>query len=417
MTIQQMREKRAALAKELRNLVDTHPGKEGWGKDGEHQKVYERLAAEIGDLDAEVERTQRALDLDAASAHAAQRIADEDGVSLDEAHDTGAAEKRIFAAFLRGGVEGLTAQDRQYVARRRDEARRVMGTMSTTTPSEGGYLVPREFAATLIEAMKAFGGMRAVATVIGTGTGASLDYPTTDATSEEGEILGENASVTGADATFGIKTIGAFKYSSKKVAVPFELLQDAMVDLEGHIVQRLATRIARITNKHFTIGDGSGEPEGVVTAATAGATGASGQVDSVKYTDLLKLKHSVDPAYRDNGRFMFHDTTLLALKQLQDLQGRPLWLPGVALKEPDTIDGSPFVINQQMPTMAASAKSVLYGDFSKYIIRDVMAVLLFRMTDSAFTLQGQVGFVAFSRHDGKLVDVGGAVKAFAHPAS
>ena len=90
------------------------------------------------------------------------------------------------------------------------------------------------------------------------------------------------------------------------------------------------------------------------------------------YDDLVELEHSLDPAYREGGRcsFMFADTTLKAIKKLKDGQGRPLWLPGIDVKEPASILGYRYVINQSVPAMAATAKSVLFGDFSKYIIRE-----------------------------------------------
>src|SRR5690606_24157164 len=176
----------------------------------------------------------------------------------------------------------------------------------------------------LTEAMAAFGGMRSVATILSTGSGNPINYPTTDATSEEGEIVGQNAAVTAADFAFGVKSLGAFKYSSKSVAVPFELLQDAVIDLDAHIVQRLAQRLARITNKHFTVGVGTTQPTGVATAASVGVTAAS--ATAFTYDELIDLEHSVDPAYRQSGvcRFMFHDTVLKALKKLKDDQKRPI---------------------------------------------------------------------------------------------
>ncbi|MNJ81282.1 Phage capsid family protein [compost metagenome] len=67
--------------------------------------------------------------------------------------------------------------------------------------------------------------------------------------------------------------------------------------------------------------------------------------------------------------------------------------------------------------MAASAKSILFGDFNRYKIRDVMQVLLFRMTDSAYTKKGQVGFLAFLRSGGRLMDVGGALKYYQNSAT
>lgn len=409
MTIQQMRERRSALAREARHLVDQHPGAK-WG--AEQDKRFAALKAEIEAIDAEVKRTQEALDLEAADAHAEELVAIEAGVSRDQARATMDREARIFDAFLRGGIENLTTEQRQYVAERRRQAQ-VLGAMSTGTPGEGGYLVPREFATRLVEAQKAFGGIRAVASVLSTSTGAALDYPTTDATGEEGEIVGENATVTRGDATFGIKSLGAYKFSSKDIALPIELLQDSAIDVEGHIVGRLATRIARAFNRYATVGTGTAQPEGVVTASTVGKVGANGQTTSVTYDDLVDLIHSLDPAYRANASIMTADSSIKVLKKLKDGQGRPIWLPGIDVKEPDTLLGYRYSVNQHVPAMAANAKSILFGDFSKYLIRDVMAVMLFRMTDSAFARNGQVGFLALSRHDGKLLDTG-AVKHYAN---
>jgi HK97 family phage major capsid protein len=411
MTIQALREQRTTHAKSLRNLVDQHAG-DKWRD--EHQTQYDTLVANIDRLDLEIDRTQKTFDLEAQTHAALQHHADRHGISTDEAaHDQG-QERAIFISWLRGGINSLTSDQQQFVARKTAQIR---ATMSTTTDSQGGYLVPTEVARQLIEAMAAFGGMRSVATVLSTGSGNPINYPTTDATSEEGEIVGENSPVTAADFALGIKTLGSFKYSSKSVAIPFELLQDAVIDLEAHVTQRLAQRIARITNKHFTVGVGTTTPTGVVTAATVGPTGAA--ATKIAYDELIDLEHSVDPAYREAGtcRFMFHDGTLKELKKLKDDQKRPLWLPGLAVREPDTILGYAYTVNQHMPVLAANAKAVLFGDFSKYIIRDVMAVSLFRMTDSKYTEKGQVGFLAFSRHDGNLADVGGAIKALKQAAT
>lgn len=405
MSIQSLREERAHHAKTLRNLVDQHPG-DKW--QDEQQKQYDTLVADIDRLDGQIERQQKAYDLEAQNRASIEQRAYQHGISIDEAGHQQQQEQAIFVAWLRGGMSALTYEQQQLVARK---AASIRADLGTTVPAEGGYLVPTDVAHQLIEAIAAFGGMRDVATILPTASGNPINYPTTNATAEEGEIVGENQSVTAQDFTFGVKSIGAYKYSSMSVAVPFELLQDAVIDLEAHINQRLAQRIARITNRHFTVGTGVGQPTGIVTAASVGANAAAPA--AISFDELIDLEHSVDPAYRQAGRcrFMFHDSTLKTIKKLKDDQKRPLWLPGVAVREPDTVLGYAYTINQQMPVLAAGAKAVLFGDFSKYLIRDVLAVSLFRLTDSKYTEKGQVGFLAFSRHDGNLIDAGGAVKA------
>jgi HK97 family phage major capsid protein len=114
---------------------------------------------------------------------------------------------------------------------------------------------------------------------------------------------------------------------------------------------------------------------------------------------------------------MFADSTLKALKKLKDKQDRPLWLPGLAVKEPDTINGFRYTINEDVPAMAASAKSILFGDMSKYLIRDVMDVMIIRIAEK-YIESGQVGFLCFYRTDGRLRDAGtGPIAAYVNSAT
>jgi HK97 family phage major capsid protein len=282
--------------------------------------------------------------------------------------------------------------------------------MGTTSGAVGQYTVPDEAMRALEVSLLAFGGMRQVSTVIRTDSGADLPIPTSDDTSNKGAILSENTQASEVDITFGQIVLQSFKYSSKYVLVSVELLQDSSINVAEFIGKALGERIGRITNDHFTTGDASSKPNGIVTAAGAGVT-ATALTATTTYDNVVDLVHSVDPAYRDKGKFMFHDGGLKMLKKIKVLQysgdttGVPLWSPGLAPGAPDTILGYPYVINQSMTTPATSVKSILFGDFSKYLIRDVRDVTLLRL-DERFADYHQVGFLAFSRHDGDLLDAG-----------
>ena len=392
MSIQSLREERTAKAREYRNILDNNSGP----LSDEVKTKLDELEAGITGIEDRITREQRVLDLEA------EKVAVE-----AVAERTKTPTKDLFSKWLRNGDRGMTSDDWQAIR----------NTMSTTTPAEGGYTVATEVATYVMDAMKAFGGMRQVATILRTDQGNPMTWPTSDGTTEVGEILAENASATDLDVSFNTKNLPVYKYSSKVVTVPIELLQDSNVDIEAFVRARIAQRLGRITNTHFTTGDGSSKPTGIIAAASVGKTGASGQTTTVIYADLVDLEHSVDPAYRVNCKWMFHDTTLKALKKLLDTQNRPLWLPGISVKEPDTILGYTYQINQDVATMAASAKSIAFGDLSKYVIRDVMAMTYYRFDDSAYAKKGQVGFLAFLRSGGNFMDVGGAVKLYQNAAS
>lgn len=372
------------------------------------------ILAEVEAIDGEIARENR-LNQVAGDEHAEHEAA------LNAATNGGnrSDEAQAMRAMLVGGLSNLSQEQRTAMAAR--QTGDIRGAMSTTTGSEGGYTVATEFSRSLIEAMKQMGGVRAVASSIQTGTGAQMLFPTANSTQEEGEIVGQNTAVSKQDTVFGQASVDVYKYSSKSIAVPFELLQDSFIDIEAYIKNLLRLRLGRIQNRHQTVGTGAAQPMGLVTASASGKIGATGQATSVTYDDLVDLEHSVDPIYRQGAGWMFHDNTLQALRKMKDTNGRPIFVPGYEQGNPggapDRLLGRAITINQNMAAMAANAKSILYGDFSKYLIRDVMDVTLFRMTDSKYTEMGQVGFLAFCRSGGNLLDVGGAVKHYANSAT
>ena len=315
------------------------------------------------------------------------------------------------ALYLRKGMN-LSAQ----------ELAMVQNAMSTTTGSEGGFTVPTEIATMVIDALKAFGGMRSVANIIRSSAGNDWQYPASDGTSEVGEIVGQNAAATSLDITFSQVPLVTYKYSSKKIALPWELVQDSVIDIVAFVVNRLATRLGRITNTHFTVGTGSSQPFGIVTRAASGKVGTTGQTTTVIYDDLVDLEHSVDPAYRRNAAYMMNDASVKVIRKIKDSQGRPIFVPGyeagavVNGGAPDTLMGRRIVVNQDVAVMAANAKSILFGDFSLYTIRDVMSAEVRRFDDSAFALNGQVGFCGWQRCGGNLLDTAG-VKYYANSAT
>ena len=87
------------------------------------------------------------------------------------------------------------------------------------------------------------------------------------------------------------------------------------------------------------------------------------------------------------------------------MTGVPLWSPGLSPGAPDTILGYPFVVNQHMVTPATAVRSIIFGDFRKYQIRDVRDITLVRL-DERYADYHQVGFLAFARSDGDLLDAG-----------
>lgn len=403
-SIQALRERIAARAQEVRDLVEKH--NDAWN--AQLQEKYDAGMAEIEDLKAQVKRIEAALEADKDAAGAAAAA----GAMAAKAESKKASRvEELYNKFLRQGDKAITAE----------EWREIRATMSTTTGSEGGYTVQTEVARRVVDALKAFGGMRAAADVIRTEMGNDMSFPTSDGTAEVGELIAQNTTATAADPTFGTVSLVAYKFSSKIVAIPFELLQDSQIDVAAFVEGRLTQRIGRITNQMFTTGTGTAQPRGVVTGATLGKTGTTGQTTTVIFDDLVDLVHSVDPAYRaaPRVRWMMNDASLKVIRKLKDSQNRPVFLPGydgLGGAMGDSLLGYTVTVNQDVATMAANAKSILFGDFGQYLIRDVMAPTLFRFEDSAYAKLGQIGFLMWHRAGGQLLDTA-AVKYYANSAT
>ena len=286
-----------------------------------------------------------------------------------------------------------------------DTMRREMRAQSVGSATAGGDLVPEGFVYELERALLAYGGMRQVSSTIRTDSGADLPWPTVNDTGNAGAILAENTQVSEQDVTFGSVTFGAFKYTSKLVLVSEELMRDSAFNLTSELGSLLGERIARILNENFTTGSGSGQPNGVITAASSGKTAAS--ASAITAGEIIDLFHSVDPSYRDSASsvWMCNDSTVAAIRKLTDGQGQFLWQAGMQAGIPDRLYGRAVVVNQIMQDIGASEYPLIFGDFSLYKIRDVAGVRLYRMNER-YRDYDQTGFVIFSRHDGNLLNAG-----------
>lgn len=280
----------------------------------------------------------------------------------------------------------------------------------STTGSAGGYMIPTGFSNELEKAMKAYGGMTEVSRVYNTATGNEIEWPTVNDTANSSAILAENADADASttDVTFAQKVLNAYKTNPGVLKTSRELFQDSAMNVEAVLGELMGERTGRFENQWFTTGTGSSQPNGVVTASGEGKYAAS--ATAVTFLEILDLLHSVDPAYRRGPavRFMMNDNTLLAVRKLVvgSSDARALWEPSYQAGVPDKILGYQYTVNQDMANMAAAAKSILFGDFSKFVIRKV-GTPYFRRLDERYADYDQVGWLLFTRVDSELIDGGG----------
>jgi len=377
-------------------------------KGGGHWTATEQATFDV--LMDDAEEAQGALDL-------LQMRASSPRVVARQVHRNGVE------IFIRKAPDAYSAAD----------AAKVRNAMSGTVGTEGGYTVQPLVAAEFVDTLKGYGWMRQVASQVTTGNGADLGFPGSDGSSEVGEALAQNAPASMQDPAFNTHALTAYKVGSKVFTVPIELLQDSQIDIVAFVLARARARIGRKQNQQFTTGSGAGEPTGLVTAASVGKIGATGQTATILYDDLVDVADSVDAGalgmpdtQADDPLtapgWMFSQSMRKVVRKVKDSSGRPIWNPcyddsaGSSGTPVADLMGYPVYINNDMPAPAANAKSLAFGNLRSYLVRDVLSLQLYRFDDSAFLLKGQVGFMAVARAGGNLLD-NTAVKVYQHSAT
>lgn len=411
MSIKKLREQHTALTAEARSILNEENITE------ERSQQFDKLMADADKLAEQISRYEKLSEQEARTAHEIAVTAEKYSKSEDEVRDDQEAYDKAFRDYMRFGMEGVGPQYRSILSRGHSQVDTRAQSVTGGSPVGlyGGYTVATEFLRELERALLAFGGMLNLGRTIVTATGGDLQIPYSDDTSNVGAILGENQPITEQDVPFGQLTLGDYKYTSKLIRVSWELMQDSAFNMESFVAEVAGERLGRILNTHLTTGNGTSQPQGVVTGSVAGVTGSAST--GITYNDLVDLQHSVDPAYRANARFMFNDSTLKVLRKLKDSNGLPLWQPDMAGGIAGSILGQPYVINQDMASIALSAKSVLYGDFSYYLIRRISDFKLIRLNER-YADNLQTGFFIFARYDAKLRNAGtNPIKHLVHPAA
>jgi len=291
-------------------------------------------------------------------------------------------EERAFLRYLRG--EGLAPEE--------------LRALGKSAGASGGYLVPQTMAREFVKIIDQYSAIRQIVRPFVTDSGEDVLIPVVDDTTNKGVIVAENDVTPEQDTAFAQKRLAAYKYSSKLVRISLELLQDSAFPVDRIITELLGERIGRAIEEHYVVGTGTGQPEGIVTAAPVGKTAAA--TNAITYDDLVDLVHSLEPTYRANAVFLLHDSTVQAIRKLKDANQQPLWQPSLRDVAPGTILGYPYVTSRYMPTMAANAVAVVFGDMrAAYVVRDVRGIEVVR-SDHEVVTRYQMLFSAFFRTGG-----------------
>ena len=396
--VNELREKRAKLiedARAIQNKADT----ESRSLTAEEVEQFERIEADDAALKVDIDRREKLADDERALRESRDRQPpprnDPDPSDDDPPEQRSTTSSPEYAAAfrvaMREGRSALSREERMVLK----EAR----ALQVGTDSEGGYLVPNEHLRVLIEAKEAANVMRTpgLCTIVTTSSGTT-DFPVV---SSRGAAAwdAEEAAFEEADDAFGQVTMSAYKMT-RIIKVADELLADSQFPIEPYLSGSFGKSFGDLEETAFVAGDGSSKPTGIVNGSTLGKTAAG--VAAITADELFDLYHSLGQGYRRSGTFMSADLTIKSIRKLKDGNGQYLWQAGLQAGQPDTLLGRPILSAADMPAMTTGLKSMIFGDFSYYWIADRSSGTVLKRLEELYAANGQVGFAAYQRVDGKL---------------
>ena len=387
--ILELREKRAKAWDAAKQFLDAKRGADGMLSE-EDTATYDKMEQDVMNLGKEIERLERQAAIDAELSKATSTpLTGKPGAKMgkDETEKTGRASDEYKGSFWNA-------------MRVKAPMPSVLNALQEGTDSEGGYLVPDEFERTLVEALEEENVFRTLAHVIRTSSG-DRKIPVV-ASKGSASWVDEEGAYQESDDAFSQVSIGAYKLGTM-IKVSEELLADSVFDLEAYISKEFARRIGAREEESFFNGDGKGKPLGILAAAggaEVGVTAAS--ATAITADEVIDLFYSLKAPYRKNAVWLLNDATVKQIRKLKDTTGQYLWQPSLVAGTPDTILGRPVKTSAFMPTAAAGAKTIAFGDFKYYWIADRQG-RTFKKLSELYAANGQVGFMGTQRVDGKLI--------------
>lgn len=349
----------------------------------ETKQQVERANAEIERLNTELKATQAAVQRAGTGAQNTEEKGDKESK----------ARKDAFIKFARFGKEGMNPEE--------------IKALSTGSDPDGGYLVTPEMSSEIVKKVFETSPMRSLASVVSI---ASNQFEIIEDLGEfDASWVGETGSRSETNTSELKKLIIPVHEMYAKPKATQQMLDDAGLNVEAWIAEKVADKFARTEATAFISGNGVGKARGILTYAS-GTTGyndleqvVSGSSGAFAADGLMSLVYALKAPYKANAKFLMKRASVAAVRKLKDSQNQYLWAPGLEAGQPDLLLGFPIVEADDMEAIGANALAAAFGDFKAgYQIVDRIGIRTLR---DPYSSKPYVEFYTTKR-------VGGGVKNF-----
>ena len=370
--------KRAKAWEAAKAFLETHGGEDG-RLSAEDDEQYTRMEAEVAEYTKAIDRLNRQAEIDAQlKAPTSAPLTGRPGAGNEPEGKKSSAYTKAMLDWMRSGFHVVS------------------DVLSEGSDAEGGYLVPDEWDARLVDVLEEENVFRKKATILKT---SGLHRINVAATKPAAAWIDEGGALTFGDATFGQVTLDAYKlYVAVKITE--ELLYDSAFPIDTYITQQFGKAIANAEEDAFLNGNGTGKPTGIFDA-TNGGTVVDAAGNKIASDEIFTLIYALKRQYRKNAEFIMNDATLAAIRQLKDANNQYIWQPSYQAGEPDRLAGYPVNTSAYAPKAEAGKAAIAFGDYKYYNIGD-RGSRSFQELRELFAGNGMIGYVAKERVDGKL---------------
>lgn len=380
MNYEELMEKKRKLYYDTKNFLNQRADKDGRLNNAD-AATYDKMEQEFKEVSNAVERYKRQEEMDRQVA-----LPTTQPVLEQPQNDLEVKTGRASDEYRKAAVNVI-----------RSKFKETYNIMQEGVAADGGYLVPTEWDSRLIDTLEEENIMRKLGTSITTSGEHEI---TIAATKPAAAWLSEGQAITFSNATFSQKTLKAYKLAIG-VQVTNELLADSMFSIENYILDQFGKALSNAEEDKFINGTGTNQPSGILKDAQIGVT--TNSATAITSDEIINLVYSLERPYRKNACFIANDSTLAAIRKLKDSANQNyLWQPSYAAGEPDRLLGYPIYTSAYMPTIAAEAKVMLFGDISYYNIGD-RGVRTFQQLNEVYAPNFVTGFLMSERVDGVLV--------------
>jgi HK97 family phage major capsid protein len=378
MNLKEMLEKRAALHKEMSELV-AKADSEKRAITEDEQKKFDELEKEIKGIDAfiEAEKRARALELSDRHGYAADGSADTKGEDEAEAEKRAKLEEKVFEDYLRG--------------KKPEERADVNFTLT-----DNGAVVPSSIANKIIDKIKEICPIFALSEIYQ--VGGELQIPYYDTTA--GDIaMGYSDEFVELEATAGKFSSISLKgfLGGALTKIGRRLINNSKFDVVNWVIDKMAQNTARFIERELLLGtdDKIQGLRGVTLVKTA----ASQNV--ITADELIDVQEEVIDFFQPDAVWIMNRATRKAIRKLKDADGNFILNRDFTTKWNYTLLGRPVYTSDNMPAPAAGKTVVFYGDM-KGLATKISEDVSIQVLLEKYATQHAVGIVGWTEFDAKV---------------